>query len=112
MHLKCNSTLIIHKELYICASCKAQLQLCSEGSDNAIENSIGLLQYFIWVFGMLEYPGYLNTWLFFWTGAKLITIPDVVCAAVFSQEKENPTGAKTLKVHQKIRELALVFAII
>lgn len=48
-----------------------------------------------WVFGMLEYPGYLNTWLLFWTGAKLITIPDVVCAAVFSQEKENPTGAKT-----------------
>lgn len=61
---------------------------------------------------MLEYPGYLNTWLLFWTDAKLITIPDVVCAAVFYQEKENPTGAKTLKVHPKIRELALVFAII
>lgn len=44
---------------------------------------------------MLEYPGYLNTWLLFWTSAKLITIPDVVCAAVFSQETENPTGAKT-----------------
>lgn len=48
-----------------------------------------------WVFGMLEYPGYLNTWLLFCTDAKLITIPDVVCAAVFPQEEENPTGAKT-----------------
>lgn len=44
MHLQCNSTLIIHKELYICASCKAQLRLCIECSDNAIEKSIGLLQ--------------------------------------------------------------------
>lgn len=44
MHLQCNSTLIIHKELYICATCKAQLQLCVECNDNAIENNTGLLQ--------------------------------------------------------------------
>lgn len=44
MYLQCNSTLIIHKELCICASCKAQLQLCFECSDNAFEDSIGLLQ--------------------------------------------------------------------
>lgn len=36
-----------------------------------------------WVFGMLEYTGYLDVWLLFWTDAKLITIPDVVCATVF-----------------------------
>lgn len=46
------------------------------------------------VFEMLEYPGYLNTWLLFWTDVKLITIPDVVCTAAFPQE-EDPTGAKT-----------------
>jgi len=32
---------------------------------------------------MLEYTGYLDAQLLFWTGAKLITVPDVVCAAVF-----------------------------
>lgn len=44
---------------------------------------LGCYRNLSWVFGMLEYTGYLDARLLFWTDAKLITIPGVVCAAVF-----------------------------
>lgn len=103
MHLQYDSIWSIHKEFYVCHS-------CGKAAIMQLRTVLGCYSNLGWVFGMLRYTGYLDAWLLFWTNAKLITVPDAVCAAVFSWEKENPTGAIFWKEHWKIRELALVFA--
>lgn len=86
MHLQCESTLGIHKELYICHSCgkAAMMQLRTVS---------GCYSHLSWVSGILEDPGYLDTWLLFCTDAKLITVPAKM--QLFSLEKKRiPLGQK------------------
>lgn len=57
---------------------------CGKAAIMQLRTVLGCYSNLAWVFGMLKYTGYLDAWLLFWTNAKLITVPHVVCAAVFS----------------------------